>query len=359
MDFVPLLDRIGEPQAAALFGLITGLIFGIAAQRSSFCLRASVVEFAHGRLGSRMAVWLLAFSTAVVWTQMAELSGMMRAGDARLMAGPGSISGAVVGGLLFGAGMVMARGCSGRLLVLAATGNMRSVVSGLVFAVVAQMALQGWLAPVRNWIAGLWITPGGTNFNLLTSLHLPQQSGFVIGLAFALAALWLARRNRVSLRVLFTASGVGFAVAAGWVLTYSLSQVAFDPVQVESATFTGPSANTLMFFLTSSPVLEFDIGLVPGVFLGAFLSAAWGRELKLKGFEGAGSMSRALIGAAFMGMGGMLAGGCAIGAGVTGGSIFVGTAWLALFCMWIGGMATSWLLDQRGAVAQPGLHVPH
>jgi uncharacterized membrane protein YedE/YeeE len=353
MDIVPLVDRIGEPQTAALFGLITGLLLGIAAQRSSFCLRASVVEFAKGQLGSRMAVWLLAFSTAVVWTQLAALSGMMRVEDARMMAVPGSISGAVVGGLLFGAGMVMARGCSGRLLVLAATGNMRSLVSGLVFAVVAQMALQGWLSPVRNWVAGLWITPGGTNFNLLTTLHLPPVSGFMVGLGFALAALWLARKNRVSLRLLFTASGVGFAVAAGWVLTYSLSQVAFDPVQVESATFTGPSANTLMFFLTSSPVLEFDIGLVPGVFLGAFLSALWGRELKLQGFDGAGNMSRALIGAAFMGMGGMLAGGCAIGAGVTGGSIFVGTAWLALLSMWIGGMATSWLLDQRGAVAQP------
>ena len=41
----------------------------------------------------------------------------------------------------------------------------------------------------------------------------------------------------------------------------------------------------------------------------------------------------------------------AIGAGVTGGSIFVGTAWLALFCMWIGAMAADWALDQRpGAV---------
>ncbi|MGI3186713.1 YeeE/YedE family protein [Nioella aestuarii] len=353
MDIVPLIDQIGEPQTAAFFGLITGVIFGIAAQRSSFCLRASVVEFAKGQLGSRMAVWLLAFSTAVFWTQLADLSGLMRAEDARMMAVPGSVSGAVVGGLLFGVGMIMARGCSGRLLVLAATGNMRSLVSGLVFAVVAQMALQGWLAPVRNWIAGLWITPGGANFNLLTSLHLPPVSGFLIGLAFALAALWLARKNRVSLRVLFTASGVGFAVATGWVLTFALSQVAFDPVQVESATFTGPSAHTLMFFLTSSPALEFDIGLVPGVFLGAFLSAAWGRELKLQGFDGAANMSRALIGAALMGMGGMLAGGCAIGAGVTGGSIFVGTAWLALLCMWVGGMVTSWLLNQGGTLAQP------
>ncbi len=351
MDIAPLVDQIGTPSTAALLGLLTGLIFGVAAQRSSFCLRASVVEFTKGQLGKRMAVWLLAFSTALVWTQSAALFGLMRVEEARMMAVPGSLSGAIVGGLLFGSGMVLARGCSGRLLVLAATGNLRAIVSGLVFAIVAQMSLRGWLAPLRNWIAELWITPGGRNINFLTMLHLPQVSGLVIGIAFAVTALWLAHRNQVSKRVLFTASGVGFAVASGWVLTYSLSLVSFDPVQVESATFTGPSANTLMFFLTANPVLEFDIGLVPGVFLGAFLAAAWGRELKWQGFEGAGNMRMALAGAAMMGMGGMLAGGCAIGAGVTGGSIFVFTAWLALFCMWLGGMATAWLLSRRSDAA--------
>ena len=83
--------------------------------------------------------------------------------------------------------------------------------------------------------------------------------------------------------------GVGFAVALGWVLTFSLAQVAFEPVSVTSATFSGPSANTLMFFLTSDPVLEFDIGLVPGVFVGAFLAAALAGELKFQGFEGEGA----------------------------------------------------------------------
>jgi uncharacterized membrane protein YedE/YeeE len=55
-----------------------------------------------------------------------------------------------------------------------------------------------------------------------------------------------------------------------------------------------------------------------------------------------------MFGAVLMGFGAMLAGGCAIGAGVTGGSVFAGTAWLALFCMWLGAMATDFVLDQRG-----------
>lgn len=159
-------------------------------------------------------------------------------------------------------------------------------------------------------------------------------------------ALWLARANRIGLPVLIFASGVGFAVALGWVLTFSLSQQAFEPVSVTSATFSGPSASTLMFFLTESPVLDFDIGLVPGVFAGAFLSAALKRRLKFQGFEGEGQMRRSMLGAALMGFGAMLAGGCAIGAGVSGGSIFVATAWLALLCMWIGAVITDWLVDQ-------------
>lgn len=344
MDALTLVEAIGEAPAAAILGLITGLIFGVSAQRSRFCLRAATVEFATGHLGDKVTVWFLTFSTAVVWVQAASLLGLMHPADARMMAIPGSWSGAVIGGLIFGVGMVLARGCSGRLLVLAATGNLRSLVSGLVFAVVAQMSLKGWLAPIRDELAGIWITSGGRNMNLLAAMHMPEWGGLAIGLLFAATGWILARRNRISNRRLIFGAGVGFSVAVGWVLTYELSLVAFEPVQIESATFTGPSAHTLMFFLDRSAVLEFDVGLVPGVVIGAFMASVFAKEFRFQGFEGEANMRRALGGAALMGFGGMLAGGCAIGAGVTGGSIFAGTAWMALFCMWIGAMVTTQLM---------------
>ncbi|MBK1635589.1 YeeE/YedE family protein [Rhodovulum adriaticum] len=350
MDILALVEQIGEAPTAAIFGLATGMIFGVAAQRSSFCLRAATVEFARGQMGDRLAVWLLCFSTALVWVQAAELAGLMRSEDARMMAVPGSWSGAIIGGLIFGVGMVLSRGCPGRLLVLAATGNLRSVVSGLIFAVLAQMSLHGWLSPLRDWLAALWITPGGRNVNLIDAAGLPAASGLLMGIIFAALALWMAYRNRISIRKLVFGAGVGFSVAVGWVLTFGLSEVSFDPVQIESLTFTGPSANTLMFFLERPAILHFDIGLVPGVFLGSFLAAWIAGDLRFQGFESEINMRKAMIGAALMGFGGMLAGGCSIGAGVTGGSIFAGTMWAALFAMWIGGMATDFLVDQnRGA----------
>ncbi|PIE13472.1 MAG: lipocalin [Rhodobacterales bacterium] len=347
MDLVALIERIGEAPTAALMGLVTGIVFGVAAQRSRFCLRAATVEFARGMMQDKVAVWLLTFSTAVVWVQGAQLSGLMHSEDARMMAVPGSWSGAVIGGLLFGVGMVLARGCSGRLLVLAATGNLRSVVSGLVFAVVAQMSLGGWLAPLRDRLASLWVTDGGRNLDLLAFAGLPEWAGFAFGLATAVVALIISAQQKIGAQRLIFASGVGFSVALGWVLTYALSQVAFDPVQIESATFSGPSAHTLMFFLDRNAVLEFDIGLVPGVVIGSFLASTLTREFRFQGFSDESMMRRSMFGAVLMGFGAMLAGGCAIGAGVTGGSIFAGTAWLALFCMWIGAMATDYLVDQR------------
>lgn len=348
MDLYEIIDRFGEGNIEALMGLTVGLVFGVAAQRSRFCLRAATVEFARGQLGPRLAIWLLTFSTAVVWVQGAQALGLFRVSDARMMAVPGSWSGAVIGGLMFGVGMVLARGCSGRLLVLAATGNLRSVIAGLVFAIVAQMSLYGWLAPARNGLAALWITPEGRNLHLLQMVGLPETLALWIGLALAVFAIALALRNQLGLRPLVFASGVGFAVALGWMMTWNLAQISFDPVNVTSATFTGPSANTLMFFLNPNPSLRFDVGLVPGVVLGAFLAALVTRELNWQGYDGADVMRRSLFGAALMGFGGMLAGGCAIGAGVTGGSIFAATALLALLCMWIGATLTDFLVDQRG-----------
>lgn len=349
MDIISLAERLGEAPLAALFGMITGIIFGVAAQRSRFCMRAATVQFARGEWGDRMAVWLLCFSTALIWVQAGKLAGVINVNEARMMAVPGSWSGAVIGGLLFGVGMVLSRGCSGRLLVLASTGNLRSLVSGLVFAVVAQMSLSGVLAPWRDKLAALWVTEGGRNMNLLTALRLPDWFGLALGVAIAAIAFWLSARNRISWSTLVFASGVGFAVAVGWGLTSELASVAFEPVQIESATFSGPSAHTLMYFLDRNALLEFDVGLVPGVVIGAFAASFLSREFTWQSFEDAATMQRSMLGAAFMGFGAMLAGGCAIGAGVTGGSIFAGTAWVALTCMWIGAAITDRLVDQRGA----------
>ncbi len=48
-----------------------------------------------------------------------------------------------------------------------------------------------------------------------------------------------------------------------------------------------------------------------------------------------------------MGFGSMLAGGCAVGAGMTGGAVLALTAWIALVCMWLGAGMTDLVLDRK------------
>lgn len=65
-----------------------------------------------------------------------------------------------------------------------------------------------------------------------------------------------------------------------------------------------------------------------------------GRDLRLEGFTDGYGMRRYIAGAVLMGFGSMLAGGCAVGAGMTGGAVFALTAWITLVGMWIGAGVT-------------------
>ncbi len=161
MRLEALIERLGEDWSLAWAGLLIGLAFGFLAQRSRFCLRSAVIEFSRRVTGGKLTVWLFAFATAVLATQALVLLGAFDASDARQIAARGSLSGAAIGGALFGMGMILARGCSSRLLVLAAQGNLRSLLSGLVFAVTAQAAWTGALSPLREAVSAWWTVDGG------------------------------------------------------------------------------------------------------------------------------------------------------------------------------------------------------
>ncbi len=345
MDLSSLVERLGEAPLLAAGGAVVGLAFGFFAQRSSFCLRAAVIEFWRRQAGEKLAIWLLTFSAAVVSVQALVLAGWIDVGNARQLASRGSLSGAIVGGLLFGAGMIMTRGCASRLLVLSATGNLRALLSGLIFAVTAQAALGGALSPLRQTISAWWTVEGGASRDLLAITGAGHWGGLAFGALWLAAALWYALRSRRSVWKWVGGIGAGLAVAAGWTWTARVAASSFNVVPVQGLTFSGPSAEWLMRVLASpAPAWGFDSGLLPGVFAGAFLGGLIGGDLKLEGFKDGYSMRRYIAGAIFMGFGSMLAGGCAVGAGVTGGAVFALTAWIALAAMWVGaGLTDRWL----------------
>ena len=125
--------------------------------------------------------------------------------------------------------------------------------------------------------------------------------------------------------------GGGAAVALGWIATAAIAGQSFDIVPVASITFTGPSTDTLTALVSERSLpLTFGIGLVPGVVLGARSAALLFGEWRLERFGAETPMERHLSGAILMGFGAMLAGGCAVGAGVSGKTILSITTILAL-----------------------------
>lgn len=342
------VEYLGESYSLALAGLVAGAAFGFLAQRSKFCLRSAVIEFARNFTGGKLTVWLFAFSTAILATQALAQLGLFDASESRQISVRGSISGAAIGGALFGIGMILARGCSSRLLILAAQGNLRALISGLIFAVAAQAALTGMLAPLRELISSWWTVEGGTSRDLLVLTGIGHSGALFFGLVWLGAAMLWARHQRVTTWSWAGAMGVGLTIAGAWWVTFAIAHVSFDPHPVQALSFTGPSAEVLsrVLFITDKP-LTFDLGLVPGVFLGAFGASALYGELKLEGFQGGAGMRRYLVGATLMGFGGMLAGGCAVGSGLSGTAVFTITAFVTLTAMWVSAALTDRLLDQH------------
>ncbi len=345
MNFTALNESYGEPLVLAVGGLCVGLLFGFSGQRSRFCLRAAVIQFWHRQFGEKLSVWLLTFSTAVIAIQGLIVAGALDVSTTRQLATRGSLSGALVGGLMFGAGMIMTRGCASRLLVLSANGNLRALLSGLVFAVTAQSALSGALSPLRSEITSWWTVEGGDSRDMLAILGWSHTTGLVVGFIWLLAALYFTTRTTQRTWMWVGGIGTGLSVALAWWYSFRVAQASFEVVHIQGITFSGPSAEWLMRVLAPNPpAIGFDFGLLPGVFLGSFLSAWAAQEFKLEGFKDGYAMRRYIIGAILMGFGAMLAGGCAVGAGVTGGAIFALTAWVALLGMWIGaGIIDRWL----------------
>ncbi|MDO5658021.1 MAG: YeeE/YedE family protein [Paracoccus sp. (in: a-proteobacteria)] len=345
-----LSERFGDPLSGLMIGTVVGLVFGFCAQRSALCLRSAAVEVARGQAGPRLAIWLLAFSTALLWVQLARHSGLFDPAASWILRSSASWSGAIIGGLVFGFGMVLARGCSGRLVVLAGTGNLRAIVAGMVFAITAQATLAGALRPVRDTVAGLWVASGNSP-ELTATFGLPPVSGVALGFAAGLVAIAIAWRAQTPALKLLLSCGAGFAVAVGWVATFTLSEAAFDPVTVNSVTFSGPSGNLLMYVLNRIGGFSFELALVPATLVGAFIGGVVGRELQWQSYSSTAQMMRSIIGGALMGFGGVLAAGCAVGAGLSGTSILAVTALITTICFYIGAWAADRIFDRAAAEA--------
>ncbi|MEH6647393.1 YeeE/YedE family protein [Sulfitobacter sp.] len=307
-----------------LFALVLGVVLGAAAQITRFCLRRAVAGDLSER-GPAGAIWMTALATAIVSFLIASGAGFVDLQDHRYFSASVPVVAIVVGGLAFGAGMILTRGCASRLTVLAATGNLRAVVVLTVFAITAHATLKGVLAPVRT---SLGVLTAELPFGSLYAVPFAAVLASVIAVA---AAGLLIHRHRPGVGQVVLGALIGLVPVLGWATTSVLLFDEFDPLEAQSAAFTLPWSDTLFWTLASSAIpAGFGTGFIGGVLLGSFISALLRSELKVESFENAQQMGRYLSGAVLMGVGGVLAGGCTIGAGLSGSASLSIAALLAL-----------------------------
>lgn len=307
-------------------GFSLGCGFGVAARLGKFCLLRGLRQ-AHGREDKAPALgaFALALATAIastqalVWFQSMDLSQALVARTAF------ALPGTFIGGALFGLGMIMARSCGARALVLLAGGNLRSLVALASLGLAAQATLTGVLAPIRQALQG-WgqvrLEAGTVPGYLVTAGLLPGQAIALSAALPVIALLGYALRRGALRRSPWEAASavvIGLLVATGWWITSHIDVAPFDPVAPTSLSFIAPVAESLLYLQVAvGRAVSLGPVIILGILAGALTVALATRTFKLEGFDNPKRLLASIAGGVLMGFGGVLAVGCSIGQGLAG-----------------------------------------
>ena len=320
---------IGIIIASLGFGL--GIVFGATAQRTNFCTMGALSDIVFMGNWVRFRAWLLAIAVAIICSQMLHLTETVNLNKAIYLTTNLGWAGAIIGGILFGFGMTMASGCGNKTLVRLGAGNMKSLVVFMFMGIFAYMTLRGFIGPARVELEGL--TMIDLKASGFSSQGMPELIASVIGVSEN-AMRWILSIGITSGLVIFCfkdeefrsqplhiAAGIiiGFLVPAAWHLTGVIGNDDFDPTPLASFSFVSPTGDSIQYLMTfTGATINFGIATVGGVIFGSFLMAKVRGQFKIESFITTDDFVRHLIGAAMMGVGGVMALGCTIGQGITG-----------------------------------------
>ncbi|MDI1267940.1 MAG: YeeE/YedE family protein [Polaromonas sp.] len=340
---------------------ILATLFGAVVQRTHFCTMGAVSDIVNMGDWTRMRVWGMAIGVAMIGFYGLAAAGLIDPAKAVYASNRFIWLSALVGGLLFGFGMVLASGCGSKTLVRIGGGNLKSLVVFVVMAVAAFATLKGITAVLRvatvdrvaidfsgnaalsNWAAGLLgVSP------VLAGLVLAGVLGGGL-IVWALAGPEFLRFDN-----LLAGLGIGLLIAAMWWLSGHMGYVAEHPEtleetflvtnsgRMEALSFVAPMAYTidwLIFFSDKTKLLTLGVVSVFGVVVGSALYSLLSRSFRWEGFRNTEDTANHLVGAVLMGVGGVTAMGCTIGQGLSGISTLSATSFVAVAAIIAGAVA--------------------
>jgi uncharacterized membrane protein YedE/YeeE len=342
--------------------LALSIVFGLAAQFSRFCLLGGLSGYRQSRDGRRLAIYLAAIGVAIIATTLVQsLSGIDLGNTRPAYRSPDFAWGRyLIGGFVFGVGMVLARGCPVRSLVKVTQGNLQALLAVIVMALAAYAMTRTTLYATAflPWVGHL-----STNLEAFGIKHQDLASilgggrNLYLGLALAISALllfvsWRWLPLRANWLGWLGALSIGIVVGlAFWVTGGTLGQAASDAAEMmnnpqqglglQSFTFSAPMGDVVYYLQHPAQfaTITFGVVAVVGLLLGSFVSTLVRREFVWTVPGTVSEWSRTIIGALMVGIGSVLAMGCTVGHGLSGISTLALGSFLSLAAIMAGAWA--------------------
>lgn len=364
-------------QSLLLGAFAVSAVFGAAAQASRFCPQGGLREALQGGSPARLLTYFAAIGFALLGVAGLQIFLQEAVAPARPPYLSANLAWGryVVGGLLFGAGMVLARGCPLRMTVRVAQGSLGALLLLLVMAAAAY-------AFSRTELFDLWVAPWLGPMTIdLRAAGLPSQGlDAIVGVTslagrVALGAflgagilLLVARRLPWERHALswIVASVLGLMISAGyWLTSGSLGRAVAEeasfmaqPIEgmgVQSLTYAGPLSDVVHFALRPGQQ-TFSIGVVVllGTLAGALVSALLRREFKPQPIGAPGELGRQLAGATMTGAGAVIGLGCTVGHGLSGLGVLSLGSLIGVAAIFAGALSVLWIGSAlRSAAGKP------
>lgn len=335
-----------------------GLMLGFVLQRGRFCLNTAFRDIVFVEDLTFFRAYLLCVVVAVIGTNLLEDMGLLMAFNPAiggyvqvpLMRQTFVPVANILGGFLFGMGIVLAGGCASGIVYRIGEGQVSTLTAiiGFFFGVV--MTTQGMLSPLYRYLKSFTIVIAGKTNPALWDIfgNGPTAKWTTIGvfslavLAFVIKGKPTFGRNSKALSWGLTGVLIGLLTVFAWWVSSFFGGV---PRGLAITTPVREFFNAVLYKSSHSPFPEFSfMGIFTGTWgvffifavpFGAFLSSMIYKEFKWKIPE-AKEFLTVFFGSILMGVGAVIAGGCNLGHGVTGFSTMALSSIIAIISILLG-----------------------